>query len=252
MLIEAKHWWEVNGREFQESFPIPITILYGIGSPNEDELQLIGPVAGKRVLEIGCGGAQASVAFAKMGATVIGVDVAASEIAFAQELAKQNGVTIELFQRDMADLSPIATASQDIVFSSSAFQYVDELAACFLEVYRVLKPNGLFVWGQGHPFIGIIDTATLTIDRSYFDTGVHIEGAETDCPFASLQRTVSDYFNLLVDAGFVVERMVEPDSRQRYAYDPWYGQWGLTAKVLTKVPATIIFKSRKPVKSAPA
>jgi len=250
MLKEAKNWWEANGREFQESYPIPITILYGIGSPNEDELQLIGPVAGKRVLEIGCGGAQASIAFAKMGAIVTGIDVAASEIAFAKELAKKNDVTIELYQRDMADLTPIATESQDIVFSACAFQYVDDLSACFQEVYRVLKQDGLFVWGQGHPFIEIIDTETMTIDRSYFDTGVHIEGAETDCPFASVRRTVSDYFNLLVDTGFTVERMVEADSRKRYAYDPWYGQWGLTEKVLTKVPATIIFKSRKSMKIA--
>jgi len=248
MLKEAEHWWEVNGREFQESCPIPIDILYGIGSPNEDELQLIGPVAGKHILEIGCGGAQASIAFAKRGAIVTGIDVAESEIAFAKELAKKSNVVIELLQRDMADLTPIATQSQDIVFSAYAFHYVDDLSACFKEVHRVLKQDGLFVWGQEHPFIEIIDTATMTINRSYFDTGVHIEGAETDSPFASVQRTVSDYFNLLVDTGFTVERMLEPDSRRRYAYDPWYGQWGLTDQVLTKVPATIIFKSRKSMK----
>ncbi len=90
MLKEAKHWWEVNGREFQESCPIPIDILYGIGSPNEDELQLIGPVAGKHILEIGCGGAQASIAFAKRGAIVTGIDVAESEIALlCQRVGKE-------------------------------------------------------------------------------------------------------------------------------------------------------------------
>ena len=74
MLTEAKNWWEQHGRSFQEKYPIPIDILYGIGSPNEQELGLIGPVAGKRILEIGCGGAQTSIAFAKMGAFVTGVE----------------------------------------------------------------------------------------------------------------------------------------------------------------------------------
>ncbi len=74
MITEAKNWWEQHGRSFQEKCPIPIDILYGIGSPNEQELGLIGSVVGKRILEIGCGGAQTSIAFAKMGAFVTGVE----------------------------------------------------------------------------------------------------------------------------------------------------------------------------------
>lgn len=238
----VKNWWERNGRGFQEKYQIPIDILYGPGSPNEDTLQLIGPVEGKRVLEIGCGGAQTSIAFAKRGALVTGVDIAEAEIAFARELAQQHGVTIELLQRDMTDLSPITSESQDIVFSACAFGYVENLSGCFAEVYRVLKPNGLFIWGMWHPFAEIVDAVTLTITRSYFETGVYIEGANTACPFAGVDRTVSDYFNLLVDAGFIVERMVEPDSRVHPAYDPWFEQ----EAVLAKVPGTIIFKARKP------
>ena len=146
----------------------------------------------------------------------------------------------------MSDLSPIGDATQDIVFSSSAFQYVDDLDVCFGEVFRVLKPGGPFVWGMGHPMQYVVDTETMAATRSYFDTGPHIEGEETGCAFASVHRTVSDYFNLLVDAGFLVERMLEPDSRRRYACDPWFGLWGLTAAYLAKVPGTIIFKARKP------
>ena len=67
-------------------------------------------------MEIGCGGAQVSIAFAKRGAIVTGVDIAESEIAFASELAQQHEVEITLLQRDMSDLSPIASESQDIVF----------------------------------------------------------------------------------------------------------------------------------------
>jgi ubiquinone/menaquinone biosynthesis C-methylase UbiE len=52
----------------------------------------------------------------------------------------------------MTDLSPVPSASQDVVFSAFALGYVDDLPACFGEVYRVLKKGGLFVWSQGHPF----------------------------------------------------------------------------------------------------
>ena len=238
MIVEAKLWWEKHAAEYQRQCRIPIDILYGPGAPNEDELQLIGPVAGRHVLEIGCGGAQAAIAFARRGAFVIGVDVAEAELRFARDLASQEGVTISLIQRDMSDLEPIPNESQDIVFSACAFGYVDHLDRCFSEVYRVLRPEGIFVWSIGHPFAGVINSKTLTVDKSYFDTGVHIEG-DTGVPgdaFGSVDRTLSDYFNLLVQAGFWIEHLVEPDSRTRYPYDPWYGLWDYTPEICMRIP----------------
>ena len=179
MSDEAKRWWERHGRSYQETCRIPIDVLYGTGSPNEKSLQLIGPVAGKRVLEIGCGGAQASIAFAKRGAVVTAIDVASSEIEFARGLAKENDVSMEFHQLDMTDLSPVASGSQDVVFSAYAFNYVDDLPSCFNEVHRVLKSSGLFVWSGAHPFAYSIDPETLRLHRSYFDTGKSVEGEQT-------------------------------------------------------------------------
>jgi ubiquinone/menaquinone biosynthesis C-methylase UbiE len=135
----------------------------------------------------------------------------------------------------MADLSPVASGSQDVVFSAYAFKYVDDLLSCFKEAHRVLRSGGLFVWSGAHPFGYSIDSDTLRLSRSYFETGKSVVGEETDCAFASVHRTVSDYFNMLVEGG----------SRQRYPYDPWYGLWGNTPENLRLFPATIIFKSRK-------
>ncbi len=250
MLIEVKLWWEKAAEDYQRQCQIPIDILYGPGAPNEDELQLIGPVTGKHVLEIGCGGAQAAIAFAKRGAVVTGIDIADAQIRFARDLAAREGVEITLIQRDMANLEPVATASQDVVFSACAFGYVDDLLSCFAEVHRALKPEGIFVWSVGHPFNQVLDDhhpETLTVVNSYFDTGIQIEGA-TGTPgeaFAHVNHTISDYCDLLFRTGFVVERLVEPDSRKRYACDPWYGLWETTPERCAKIPQTIIFKCRK-------
>src|SRR5918998_5585689 len=116
---EARQWWEAHAREFQALAQLPIDIEYG-PQANEDRLRLLGDVDGKRVLEIGCGGAQCGIAFAKRGAVVTGVDIAAAQLTFARDLAAQHGVAITFYQRDMTDLSPIASASQEIVFSASA------------------------------------------------------------------------------------------------------------------------------------
>jgi len=248
MADEAKNWWEKAARDFQETAQLPIDILYG-QHINEAKLQLIGSVGGKHVLEIGCGGAQCGIAFAKQGAVVSGVDIAAAQIEYASELAEKNGVGITFYQRDMTDLAPIGSESQDIVFSSSAFAYVDDLFSCFKEVYRVLKFDGLFVWSVGHPIFAIVDGETLLPTRSYFDTGKVVSGLEVSeevgFAFAENYRTVSDYFNTLVDAGFRVERMVEPDIRPVDANDPKNHLWNFTPRVLELLPVTLVFKARK-------
>jgi ubiquinone/menaquinone biosynthesis C-methylase UbiE len=245
MSQEVKLWWEDFGPSYQRICQIPIDVHYGPGSPNEEHLQLIGPVAGKRVLEIGCGGAQCGIAFALQGALVTGVDITASQLAFARELAEHHHVTIEFHERSMENLEPIPSGSQDLVFSAFALGYVDDLFSCFREVHRVLKEDGLFVWSDGHPFF-LLEGQTLQPCRSYFETGKIVEGGdETGPPSVCFHRTVSDCVNLLTETGFVIERMLEPDSRQQYPYDPWYDRCGYTPELMQLFPPTIIFKCRK-------
>lgn len=99
MLTEARDWWEKHAAQYQRQSQIPIDILYGPGAPNEDRLQLIGDVRGKAVLEIGCGAAQAAIAFARRGARVTALDVAESSLQLAHSLATQHGVSIRFLFR---------------------------------------------------------------------------------------------------------------------------------------------------------
>ena len=112
-------------------------------------------------------------------------------------------------------------------------------------MHRVLADDGEFVWSQGHPCYDIMDSTTLQPTRSYFATGKVVRGVETGVPFAVNYRTLSDYVGLLSAADFVVERLVEPDSRQRYAGDPWYGHWDYTPALMEHLPPTVIFKCCK-------
>ena len=225
---------------------MPVAVVYGAGA-TEEKLGLLGDIAGKHLLEIGCGGAQCGIAFAKQGAIVTGVDIAGAQIEYARELAMRNGVSIGLMQRDMTDLAPIASESQDIVFTASALQYVDDILACFQEVRRVLKPGGVFVFAVGHPFD--IVNGDLQPERSYFDTGRFVTGAEVSdeigFAFCVNRRTVSDYVNAVAGAGLVIERMVEPDIRPVDPNDPANWRWGSSPRRLENYPCTLILKSRK-------
>lgn len=239
---EVKKWWEKASKGYQKECKIPVDVHYGPGSPNEKHLKLLGNLKGKHVLEIGCGGAQCSIAFAKQGAKVKAMDISSEQLKFAKALAEKHKVKIDFYQGDIKNLKPIKSNSQDIVFSAFALHYVDNLLACFKEVKRVLKKNGLFVFSLDHPFFRTINPKTLKMRESYFKTGKITEKSG----FVMYNHTVSELYNTLIKAGVVVEKIIEPDSRKRYPYDPWYGLWDLyTPKALKMIGPTIIFKCRK-------
>ncbi len=246
MTKETKSWWEHSSKSYQKGCKIPIDIHYGPGSPNEKHLKLLGNLKGKKVLEIGCGGAQCGIAMAKQGAKVTGIDISEEQLKFAKNLAEKNKVNIKFYQGDIKSLKQIKSNSQDIVFSAFALHYVDNLNKCFKEVYRVLKKKGIFVFSLDHPFSRTADSETLKIKESYFKTGkTEIFFSDETKKFVMYNHTISELYDTLINSGFNVERIIEPDSRKRYKYDPWYGIWDYTPKYLKMFPPTIIFKGRK-------
>ncbi len=246
MTLETKKWWESSSKDYQEECKIPIDIHYGPGSPNEKSLKLLRNIKGKNILEIGCGGAQCSIAFAKQGAKVKAIDISLEQLKFAKRLAEKNKVKIDFYQGDIKKLPQIKSNSQDIVFSAFALHYVDNLLSCFKEVKRVLKNKGLFVFSLDHPFFRTVDSKTLKLKDSYFNTGKEIfTFSDPTKKFVCYKHTVSELYNILIQSGFLVERILEPDSRKKYTYDPWYGLWNYTPKFLKMFPPTIIFKARK-------
>jgi ubiquinone/menaquinone biosynthesis C-methylase UbiE len=246
MTKETKKWWEFSSQDYQKKCKIPVDIHYGPGSPNEKHLKLLGNLKGKKVLEIGCGGAQCGIAMARQGAKVIGMDISEEQLKFARVLAEKNKVKIKLYQGDIKKLSQIKSNSQDIVFTAWVLHYVDNLKSCFKEVNRVLKKNGLFVCALPHHFHDIVDSSSLKLKKSYFETGRQVQiYSDKTKKFVYYTHTISEIYNTLVDSGFKVEKIIEPDSRKRYKGDPWYGLWDYTPKLLKMVPPTIIFKARK-------
>jgi len=241
---EIKRYWEKTAKDYQKECKIPVDIHYGPGSPNEKKLKLLGKLKGKKVLEIGCGGAQCVIDMAKQGAKVTGMDISKEQLKFAKKLAERNKVKINLIQGSFQNLNELRSNSYDIVFSAFALLYSPDILGVFKQAYRILKKKGIFVFSLDHPFFNIVDPKTLKLKTSYFKTGRHVEHFPSG-KFVMYTHSVSELFNALVDAGFVVERIIEPDSRKRYPYDPWYGLWDYTPKLLAIVPPTIIFKCRK-------
>ena len=234
--------WDRHASGYQAGARLSTEVAhYGPDIPTEDELRLLGDLKDKRVLELGCGGAQCSIAFAKAGAHAMGVDFSAEQLAFARRLAEKEEVKIELHHGDLADLARFRPASIDLVFSAYAFGYVADLNRVFRQVHRVLVMGSPLVFSLPHPAYAMIDDDSddpLKIRRSYFDRSP-LEYTIDGIPFTDYHHTVGDLFGGLTRAGFEVDTVLEPEPvpgapRSTFWRDAF--EW---------VPRTLIIRARK-------
>ena len=115
----------------------------------EDRLlfALIGDVAGKRVLDVGCGEGALAAELQRRGALVTAIDPSASMLAAAQARAVAEGRPLGLV-RATGERLPFAAASFDVVLAKTVLCFVPEARPMVTEMARVLGPGGRFVIGE--------------------------------------------------------------------------------------------------------
>lgn len=239
--------WNAIARPYQERHASDFDrVSWGIGGPCEDDARLLGDVRGKRLLEIGCGGGQHSILFAKQGARCVGIDLSDEQVKHARRLAEREGVDTEFYQADATDLSMFDAETFDAAHSAFALHYVDDAAACYREVFRVLKPRGLFVYSFDHPAFRCFDDHSQQFVRPYWSPYV-----EWDWEFPGVKarvhanyRPVGEEVDLLRGAGFIVERIIEP----RPEHGDELHRWLEPAQVARAqyLPVSVIFVARRP------
>jgi SAM-dependent methyltransferase len=202
-------------------------MTYSANGPSERELRLVGAVAGKRVLDLGCGTGLAAIAFAKQGAVVIAVDGSRDRLAQARARAEADEVKVEFREGDLADLAFLRADSIDVVFSADAVGEVDDVARVFRQVQRVLRPNAAFVFTYEHPTARCLGPDGA-VARSYFDPGPVIEergGATVEL----FTRPLGEVFTELGRAGLRADTLLEPRPEAPGA----------------RVPGTVVWRARK-------
>jgi len=177
-------------------------------------LSLLPDVQGMSVLDAGCGTGLNSEWLLEHGAEVVGVDVSPAMLNFGQ---LRLGTRCKLHLADLRyPLDFLAEESFDLVFSSLVLHYLEDWSVPLAEFYRVLCPNGLFVFSTGHPFAEF----TYHSQGAYFDVELtHMlwrgfGGDPVDVPF--YRRPLSSITEALWEAGFMLERLIEPRPTEEF------------------------------------
>ena len=208
----------------------------------EAETRLLGEVAGRDVLEVGCGAAMCPRWLATQGARPVAFDLSAGMLRHARDSATRTGLTVPLVQADAQHL-PFRSTSFDLAFTAfGAVSFVADSARIMHEVARVLRPGGRWVFSTTHPirwaFPDDPGPRGLTASIPYFDRTPYAEFADDGTPtYVEHHRTLGDRVREIVGAGFRLVDLIEPEWPAGHSRE--WGQWSpLRGAIL---PGTAIY-----------
>jgi SAM-dependent methyltransferase len=120
----------------------------------------VGSVEGLDLLHLQCHFGLDTLSWARLGATVTGVDFSPVAIERARELATQAGITATFVEADAQALPPALDGQFDVVFASyGALCWIADLDAWFGGAARALRTDGKLVVVECHPLLLITDSA---------------------------------------------------------------------------------------------
>jgi ubiquinone/menaquinone biosynthesis C-methylase UbiE len=238
-VAHNRAFWDRDSDAYQEVHGAELAgapLAWGAFRIPESELQVLGDVRGRDLLELGCGAAQWSAALSDSGARITGLDISRAQLAHARRAAASLPLVL-----GNGESLPFAAASFDVVFCDHGALSFCEPAAILPECSRVLRPNGLLAFCGTHPLLYLTYSEddkrqTRRLHMEYRDLGRQ-PGATIDWVLAP-----GEWIRLLRANGFEIEDLVElvaPEGAtttyEDFAKPKWARRW----------PAEWIWKARR-------
>ena len=129
----ASRWWDPEG----EMRP-----LHDLNPVRLEYVERSGPLQGRAVVDVGCGGGLLAEAMARRGARVVGIDLADDLLRVAQLHALEAGITLQ-YRHESAEAHAAAHAGQyDVVTCMEMLEHVPDPAAIVEALARLVRPGG--------------------------------------------------------------------------------------------------------------
>jgi ubiquinone/menaquinone biosynthesis C-methylase UbiE len=178
------------------------------------ELAWLQEVSGKRVAVLGSGDNLVVFALAGLGANVTSVDISQEQLNCGISRASELGLNVDFIRSDVTDLSELPDNSFDIVYTGGHVAvWVSDIFKYYHEAGRILRPGGLFIVAEYHPFRRIFraEGEAFLIESPYLNRGPFAyDRAEENSlditlsaplPSYEFHWTVSDFINAVVKSG---------------------------------------------------
>ncbi|MBD3236595.1 MAG: methyltransferase domain-containing protein [Candidatus Eisenbacteria bacterium] len=235
---------------------------------DEVETQELGPVTDRTLLHLQCHIGTDSLAWARRGARVTGVDFSARSIAMAETLARELQIPARFLHCNVYDLPQQLDERYDIVYTSrGVLCWLYDLQRWGGIIAHHLKPGGRFYLMESHPFCNLFDDSRpgrLQLIHSYFHDprpvrwdsgdGDYDDASYVPChPSYEWVWSIADVLGALLGAGLRLESVRELDRifyRHFPGMVPCRDRWYQHPEHPGQLPLTFTLCARKPDPSA--
>jgi SAM-dependent methyltransferase len=207
---------------------------WGVWSVPESQVGMLPPdLAGRDVIELGCGTAYVSAWCARRGARVVGVDNSAAQLETARRLQREHGLEFPLLHGN-AERVPYPDASFDLAISEYGACLWADPARWVPEAARLLRPGGRLVFLTNSFLLMLCMPAEDGVAASDRLLRPAFGMYRLEWPGdRSVQFNLphGDWIRLLRRSGFVIDDLIDlrppPDAVMRYPYVTldWARQW---------------------------
>jgi len=222
VAANKKLWDELAAVHAESKFYDVQSFLAGKSSLKRIELEELGDIAGKSLLHMQCHFGMDSLSLARLGARVTGLDFSGQAIELARSLNTQLGLSARFVESDVAGARTVIEEQFDIVFTSyGVLVWLPDLKAWAKSIADCLKPGGMFLLVEEHPFTYMLEQEAdrLEIKYSYFEREpieLPVSGSYAD-PEARIEQpvtyewvhTISEVITSLIGAGLTIESLRE-------------------------------------------
>jgi SAM-dependent methyltransferase len=197
-------------------------IDWGVFGVPESVLDVLGDVADKDVVELGCGTAYFSAWLAKRGARPVGVDPTPAQLATARRMQEETGIRFSLVEAP-AEAVPLPDASFDLAVSEYGASLWAVPERWLAEAARLLRPGGRLVFLTNSLLVILCSpdegAAVEQLVRPQFEGLYRMEWPGEEG--VEYHPTHGQWIQLLREHGFDVEALHElqaPDDRATHTY----------------------------------
>jgi ubiquinone/menaquinone biosynthesis C-methylase UbiE len=207
-----REMWNATSNDYEQRNAAALAgehaMAWGLWRVPEAELHVLGEVAGKDILEFGCGAARWSIALAQQGARPVGLDVSSQQLHHARILMQEAGVDFPLIEASAEDVL-LPDASFDIVFCDWGAMTFSDPYRAVPEAARLLRSGGLFAFMTATPISMLCqdmqnDEIGQTLKNDYF--GMHRFEWDNEVNF---QLPYGEWIRLFRKAEFIIEDLIE-------------------------------------------
>ncbi|MGI9279445.1 MAG: class I SAM-dependent DNA methyltransferase [Endozoicomonas sp.] len=197
-------------------------------------IAMLPDLAGKSVLDLGCGPGVYAEYLTDQGATVTAVDASEAMVEIVQEKLGDN---VKAYSQDLSlGLPKEQDACYDVIICPLTVHYIEDVSVLFGDVKRLLKPGGVFIFSTHHPVVDF----EVSPSGNYFQRELITEEWDTvghPVEVSFYRRSLTEWFESLAKAGLCVTHLSEgkPSERMKSLCAESY-------KRLSTTPNFIFFK----------